>query len=119
EFLPPNEQALRALEKLTGEAEIEFEEVPDDRFDKPDGITILLADLDKAIGRMQGESINAFIRRFRLLERKLADNKVPEYPEQARVIKLLDGLRLDEKATAAVLLAAGNRYCMKDVVEAL
>ncbi|CAE7832499.1 unnamed protein product [Symbiodinium sp. CCMP2592] len=137
EFLPPNEQALRALEKLTGEAELEFEEVPNDRFDKADGIKILLQDLDKAfgereifrqggvirefesIGRMQGESINAFIRMFRLLERKLSDNKVPEYPEQARVIKLLDGLRLDEKSTAAVLLAAGNRYCMKDVLEAL
>ncbi|CAE7255028.1 PSMC3, partial [Symbiodinium sp. CCMP2456] len=137
EFLPANEQALRALEKLTGEAELEFEEVPDDRFDHPDGISRLLGDLDKAfgereifrqggvirefesIGRMQGESITAFIRRFRLLERKLAENKIPEYPEQARVIKLLDGLRLDEKATASILLAAGNKYQMQTVLEAL
>ncbi|CAE7226683.1 unnamed protein product [Symbiodinium sp. CCMP2592] len=137
EFLPPNEQALRALEKLTGEAELEFEEVSDDRFDHPDGVSRLLGDLEKAfgereifrqggvirefesIGRMQGESITAFIRRFRLLERKLSENKVPEYPEQARVIKLLDGLRLDEKATASILLAAGNRYEMKSVLEAL
>ena len=137
EFLPPNEQALRALEKMTGEAELEFEEVSDDRFDHPDGISRLLGDLEKAfgerelfrqggvirefesIGRMQGESITAFIRRFRLLERKLAENKVPEYPEQARVIKLLDGLRLDEKSTASVLLAAGNKYNMKSVLEAL
>ena len=128
---------MRGLEKLTGEAELEFEEVSDDRFDRADGVKIPLSDLEKvfgereifrqggeirefeSVGRMQGESINAFIRRFRLLERKLWDNKIPEYPEQARVIKLLDGLRLDEKSTATVLLAADNRYCMKDVLEAL
>ncbi|CAE7250405.1 TY5A [Symbiodinium natans] len=137
EYLPPNEQALRALEQLHGQAELEFEEVDDARFNHPDGIQRLLADLEQAfgereifrqggvirefesIGRMQGESITAFIRRFRLLERKLMDNKVPAYPEQARVIKLLDGLRLDEKATASVLLAAGNKYDMQAVLEAL
>ncbi|CAE7314402.1 unnamed protein product, partial [Symbiodinium sp. CCMP2592] len=137
EFLPPNEQALRALEQLRGEAKQEFEEIDDSRFDHPDGISRLLADLEvsfgereifrqggsirefESIGRMQGESITAFVRRFRLLERKLADNKVPPYPEQARVIKLLDGLRLDEKSASALLLAAGNKYDMKAILEAI
>ena len=53
-----------------------------------------------------------------MLERKLQDNRVPEYPEEARVIKLLDGLRLDERSTSALLLAAGNRYNMKLIQEA-
>ena len=137
EFLPPGEQALRALERLEGEAELEFEEIEDSRFDKKDGVEILLRDLEAAfgekelfrqggtirefesIGRLQGESVTAFVRRFRLLERKLADNKVPPYPEQARVVKLLDGLRLDEKSTASLLLAAGNRYDMRAIQEAI
>ena len=130
EYLPPNEQALRALEQLRGEAEIELEETDDSRYDCANGIDLLLKDLEvsfgereifrqggtirefESIGRLQGETVNAFVRRFRLLERKLMDNKVAPYPEQARVIKLLDGLRLDEKATAALLLAAGNKYDM-------
>ena len=66
--------------------------------------------------RLQGESVSAFIRRFRLLERKLKDNRVPPYPEQARVVKLLDGLH---KSVSAVLLAAGNQYNMAKVLEAL
>ena len=137
EFLPPNEQALRALEQLKGEAELEFEEVSDTRFNCENGIKILLDDLQSAFGekeifrqggtirefenitRLQGESVTAFTRRFRLLERKLADNKVPAYPEAARVIKLLDGLRLDEKSTANLLLAAGNRYDMAAIQEAI
>ncbi|CAE7400538.1 GIP [Symbiodinium sp. CCMP2456] len=137
EFLPPNEQALRALEQLRGEAELEFEEVDDARFDCPDGIDKLLKDLEVSFGerelfrqggtirefeqvcRLQGESVSAFIRRFRLLERKLKDNRVPPYPEQARVVKLLDGLRLDDKSVSAVLLAAGNEYNMNKVLEAL
>ncbi|CAE7733599.1 unnamed protein product [Symbiodinium sp. CCMP2592] len=137
EFLPANEQALRALEQLRGEAEQEFEEVDDARFDHPDGIGRLLADLEVSfgereifrqggtirefenIGRLQGESITAFVRRFRLLERKLADNKVPAYPEQALVIKLLDGLKIDERATSALLLAAGNKYDMRAILEAI
>ncbi|CAE7442520.1 unnamed protein product [Symbiodinium natans] len=137
EYLPASEQALRALEQLRGDAELEFEEIDDSRFDHPDGISRLLQDLEvsfgerelfrqggvirefESIGRMQGESITAYIRRFRLLERKLAENKVPVYPEAARVVKLLDGLRLDEKATSTVLLAAGNKYDMKAVLEAL
>ena len=137
EFLPSNEQALRAREQLRGEAETEFEEVSDDRFDTANGIQTLLADLEEAfgerelfrqggiirefeaVGRMQGESITAFTRRFRLLERKLQENRVPAYPEEARVVKLLDGLRLDEKATASLLLAAGNKYAMKPVLEAI
>ena len=68
---------------------------------------------------MQGESVTAFVRRFRLLERKLQDNRVPAYPEEARVIKLLDGLRLDERAISALLLAAGNKYNMAAVQEAV
>ncbi|CAE7949087.1 TY5A, partial [Symbiodinium sp. KB8] len=137
EFLPPNEQALRALEQLRGAAEQEFEEVDDARFDHPDGISRLLSDLEvsfgekeifrqggsirefESIGRMQGESITAFVRRFRLLERKLADHKVPPYPEAARVSKLLDGLRLDDKSTSALLLAAGNRYNMQAIQDAI
>ena len=71
EFLPRNEQALRAREQLRGEAELELSEVPDTR-----------------------------------------------YPEESRVIKLLDGLRLDERATSALLLAAGNKYEMKAVLDA-
>ena len=73
----------------------------------------------ESICRLQGESVTAFVRRFRLLERKLQDNKVPAYPEEARVVKLLDGLKLDERATASLLLAAGNRYDMKLVQEAI
>ena len=109
----------------------------DARFDHPDGIGRLLSDLEvsfgekeifrqggsirefESIGRMQGESITAFVRRFRLLERKLADHKVPPYPEAARVIKLLDGLRLDDKSTSALLLAAGNRYNMQAIQDAI
>ena len=34
------------------------------------------------------------------------------------MIKLLDGLRLDDKSTAALLLAAGNTYDMRAVLEA-
>ena len=137
EFLPPNEQALRAREQLRGEAELEFEEVEDARFDCDDGIQLLLADLEQsfgerelfrqggiirefeAVGRMQGESVTAFVRRFRLLERKLQDNRVPAYPEEARVVKLLDGLRLDERSTSSLLLAAGNKYDMKLIQEAI
>ena len=130
EFLPANEQALRAREALKGEAELELEEIPDDRYDQVDGIDKLLADLEtsfgekelfrqggvirefESVGRMQGESVTAFVRRFRLLERKLQDNRVPAYPEEARVIKLLDGLCLDERA-------AGNKYNMAAVQEAI
>ena len=137
EFLPPNEQALRAREQMRGDAELELEETPDERYDQTNGIQLLLQDLQESfaekelfrqggairefesIGRLQGESITAFCRRFRILERKLQDNKVPAYPEQARVIKLLDGLRLDEKSTAALLLAAGNRYKMDAVMNAI
>ena len=137
EFLPPNEQALRALEQLRGDAELEFEEVDDSKFNRADGIQILLADLKVAfgekelfrqggvsrefesIGRLQGESVTAFVRRFRLTERKLAKNKVPEYPEAARVVKLLDGLRLGEQATSSLLLAAGNRYEMQGILDAI
>ncbi|CAE7353272.1 GIP [Symbiodinium sp. CCMP2592] len=137
DFLPPGEQALRALEQLSGEAELEFEEVADDRFDNEQGIQRLLSDLESAfgeremfrqggvirefenIGRLQGESVTAFVRRFQLLERKLQDSRVPSYPEAARTVKLLDGLKLDERSTASLLLAAGNKYQMKPILEAI
>lgn len=137
EFLPANEQALRAREQLRGEAELEFEEVGDERFDHEEGIQRLLDDLEvsfgeralfrqggiirefESIGRLQGETIHAFVRRFRLTERKLQDNQVPPYPEEARVVKLLDGLRLDERSTSTILLAAGNEYKMQRVLDAI
>ena len=49
----------------------------------------------------------------------MQDNRVPEYPEEARAFKLLDGLRLDERSTSALLLAAGNRYNMRLIQEAI
>ena len=137
EFLPPGEQALRAREQLRGDAELELEETPDDRYDHADGVQRLLYDLAvsfgerelfrqggiirefEAIGRLQGESVTAFVRRFRQLERRLQDSHVPEYPEEARVIKLLDGLRLDERSTSSLLLAAGNKYNMRAVQDAI
>jgi len=72
---------------MKGSAALEFEEVDDDRYDVENGIEVLLADLEKNFGekeifrrggvireyetltRVQGESITAFIRRFRLVER--------------------------------------------------
>ena len=50
EFLPANEQALRAREQLRGEAELEFEEVGDERFDHEEGIQRLLDDLEVSFG---------------------------------------------------------------------
>eukprot|EP00435_Cladocopium_sp_Y103_P029838 s2496_g7.t1 len=50
---------------------------------------------------------------------RLKDGGVPPYPEESRVVKLLDGLRLDERATASLLLAAGNKYNMKLILEAI
>ena len=44
---------------------------------------------------------------------------MPEYPEASRVIKLLDGLRLDERSTSALLRAAGNQYKMRAVLDAI
>ena len=65
------------------------------------------------------ENITAFVRRFPLLERKLEDNSVPTYPQESCVIKLLDGLRLDERATAQLLLAAGNKFEMRAILDAI
>ena len=56
-----------------------------------------------SISRMQGESVYQFVKRFKRLERKLHKNKIPAYPEEAGAIKLLDGLRLDDKATMGIL----------------
>ena len=137
EFLPPNEQALRALDAMRGSAALEFEEVDDDRYDVGNGIEVLLGDLEKNFGekeiyrrggvireyetitRVQGESITAFIRRFRLVERKLQDAQVSAYPDESRAIKFLDGLRLDEKTTSHILLAAGNKYNFQAILDAV
>ena len=137
EFLPPNEQALRALDMMKGAAALEFEEVDDERYDKDDGIKVLLDDLERHFGekeiyrrggvireyetitRVQGESITAFIRRFRLVERKLQDAQVAPYPDESRAIKFLDGLRLDEKTMSHILLAAGNRYNFQAILDAV
>eukprot|EP00435_Cladocopium_sp_Y103_P012135 s282_g3.t1 len=137
EYLPKNEQALRALDALTGDAALEFEEVDDSRYNQKDGIEILLKDLGVSFGerevfrkgglirefeslvRVQGESVTAFVRRFRLMERKLQDAKIPQYPSETRAVKLLDGLRLDERATSQLLLAAGNRYDFQSLVDAI
>ena len=137
EFLPPNEQALRALDMMRGPAALEFEEMDDERYDKDDGIKILLGDLERHFGekeiyrrggvireyetitRVQGESITAFIRRFRLVERKLQDAQVAPYPDESRAIKFLDGLRLDEKTMSHILLAAGNRYNFQAILDAV
>ena len=69
--------------------------------------------------RVQGESVTAFVRRFRLMERKLQDAKIPQYPSETRAVKLLDGLRLDERATSQLLLAAGNKYDFQALVDAI
>ena len=137
EYLPPNEQALRALDALSGDAALEFEEIDDDRYNTATGIETLLQDLGVSFGekeifrkgglirefesmvRVQGESVTAFVRRFRLMERKLQDAKIPQYPSETRAVKLLDGLRLDERATSQLLLAAGNRYDFQALVDAI
>ncbi|CAE7804420.1 GIP [Symbiodinium necroappetens] len=79
---------------VEGDAELELEEVEDSRYDCEGG-TIREYE---SIGRLQSESVNAFIR-FRLLERKMQESK--------------------ERATAQILLAAGNKYEMKGVLDAL
>ena len=137
EFLPANEQALRAVDALTGDAALELEEVEDSRYDQEQGIQTLLADLEISFGekelfrkggrirefeslvRVQGESVNAFVRRFRLMERKLKDAQLPQYPEETRAVKLLDGLKLEERATAQLLLAAGNKYNFQALLDAI
>ena len=73
----------------------------------------------ETITRVQGESITAFIRRFRLVERKLQDAQVAAYPDESRAIKFLDGLRLDEKTTSHILLAAGNKYNFQAILDAV
>ncbi|CAK9013802.1 Integrase catalytic domain-containing protein [Durusdinium trenchii] len=137
EYLPRSEQALRALDALVGEAAQEVEEIPDTRYFREDGIDVLLKDLEAAFGerevyrrgglirefesltRLQGESVDAFVRRYKLYERKLKDAKIPTYPSETRAVKLLDGLRLSEQATAHLLLAAGNKYDMDAILNAI
>jgi hypothetical protein len=137
ELLPPAEQGLRARDKVTGDAEIELEDISDDRFDCIDGIKNLLADFEEPFGerevmtranvikeyesvtRVQGESVHAFVRRFRQIEMKLKDHKVPAYPDETRAIKLMTGLRLDEKANQMLLTSAGNVYDFNKIKNAI
>ena len=83
EYLPANKQALRALDSFTGAAALELEEVSDEKFNVENGIKLLLKDLEVSFGekevfckggiirehesltRLQGESVNAYVRRFR------------------------------------------------------
>ena len=48
EFLPRNEQALRALDALTDAAALEVEEVRDDRYNCDRGLELLIEDLSVA-----------------------------------------------------------------------
>ena len=50
---------------------------------------------------------------------KLMDAQLPQYPEETRAVKLLDGLKLDERSTAQLLLAAGNRYNFQALLDAI
>ena len=56
---------------------------------------------------------------FQALGRAGGRQQGAAYLEAARVIKLLDGLRLDEKSTANVLLAAGSPYNSAAIQEAI
>lgn len=47
------------------------------------------------------------------------DAQLPQYPEETRAVKLLDGLKLDERSTAQLLLAAGNRYNFQALLDAI
>ncbi|CAK9042424.1 Retrovirus-related Pol polyprotein from transposon TNT 1-94, partial [Durusdinium trenchii] len=91
-------------------AALELEEVDDERYNTDTGIQQLLDDLEISFGERE---------LFRLYERKLKDAQVPPYPDETRAFKLLDGLRLDERATSQLLLAAGNRYSFQALVEAI
>ena len=86
EMLSPSEQALRARDRLLGDAAVELYEVMDSRYDCPQGIANLLEDLAvpfgekehlrqggvvreyETISRAQGESVHQFLQRFRRLE---------------------------------------------------
>ncbi|CAK9000573.1 Retrovirus-related Pol polyprotein from transposon RE1 (Retro element 1) (AtRE1) [Includes: Protease RE1 [Durusdinium trenchii] len=125
EYLPKSEQALRALDSLTGDAALEVEEIPDSKYFRDDGIEVLLKDLEAAFGEREiyrrgcRASVDAFVRRYKLYERKLQDAKVAAYPSETRAVKLLDGLRMSEQATSQLLLAARNRYDMDAILNAL
>ena len=45
EFLPPNEQAMRARDRMEDDAETELFDIDDSRYDCEDGIQKLLEDL--------------------------------------------------------------------------
>ena len=137
EFLPGNEQALRARDRIEDDAENELAEYDDARYDKTDGIKQLLDDLEEPFGekemftrggdirsyesisRSQGESVHVFTKRFKRLERKLKKCSITAYPEEARAIKLLDGLCLDERSTLTILNAACNKYQVAPILQAL
>ena len=69
EYLPANEQALRAREQLKGEAELELGETPDSRYDDPDGINRLLSDLEQSFGERELFRQGGVIREFESVSR--------------------------------------------------
>lgn len=69
EFLPPNEQALRALDAVRGSAALEFEEVDDDRCDVENGIEVLLGDLEKNFGEKEIYRRGGVIREYETITR--------------------------------------------------
>ena len=69
EYLPKSEQALRALDSLTGDAALEVEEIPDSKYFRDDGIEVLLKDLEAAFGEREIYRRGGLIREFENLSR--------------------------------------------------
>ena len=69
DFLPPNEQALRAREQLRGEAELELAETEDDRYNVANGIEVLLGDLEESFGERPLFRQGGVIREFESIGR--------------------------------------------------
>ena len=127
-MLPPEEAALRLLERIEAQAADVLEFQPVSRYYAADGIDRIIEDLkpdfeEKAvhligsltrryegIAREAGESIYTYVMRFRHLEAEMTANLLPKYPEYSRVLKLLDGSRLSDDTIARVLTATGNKY---------
>ena len=124
---PPGELSLRLLERLSGDAADLIEYNDPLEYDHVDGIQKLIKEMEvfdqkpvheiggvvrryENIARAQGESITKFIRRLGKLEKELYAKGFKDYPEYARVVKLLDGCKIDERSMQIVLGSAGNRY---------
>ena len=125
DFAPPEELALKLLEKLDKDAADEFEHELVLTFAVPDGIDKILARLSvfktkqihassdvirkfEHLARDPGESIHKHIRHFKNVERELRKYSFERYLEYARCVKLLDGSKLSEEALRTVLTSAGN-----------